>query len=426
MEIAVIGGGVIGLSSAYYLTKAGHQVTVIERDTCGKGASEGNAGWIVPSLSQPFNSPGAIPDALGSLLKKDSRIRFGMLPNAEFLKWVMMFYRNSSAVNSAKARESIVALNEQTLELFGPMVADIKAEYRSDGLLMPYMRREALESFLQSHQQIVEAGYGGRHVEVSAARMRELEPDLNPDIIGGVHLIDEKSIRPESMTQGLVRWLRDAGATVVEKQQVRGLQKQGGTWVIDTYDNQYKAEKVVVAAGIASARILKLAGHKLSLEGGRGVSVTTRSGPQLNHPVKIDEISVACTPFEGGTRFSGTFDFVGNSRIAAERRLGSVLRLASQFFPGLDQVQPQRSQVWSGIRPCTPDSVPYIGPVPGQEDLLVATGHGTLGVTLAPVTGHAIASFVDGDRIPEHIRACALDRPQVRMRPTPTPAVQPA
>lgn len=416
MKIVVIGGGVIGLSSAYYLQKAGHEVTVIDSSTCGKGASEGNAGWIVPSLSHPFNSPGAIPDAMKSLLKKDSRIRFGMIPNIGFLKWVLMFSRNSSPENSAKAREAIVELNKQTMELFHPMLADIKAEHRTDGLLMPYLGEEAMQNFLKSHEMIIDAGYVGRAVELSATQLRTMEPDLNPDVIGGIHLMDELSVRPESVNRGLATRLSERGAQIVENQKVRRLYQQGKIWKVETDGGtQYSADKVVVAAGVDSARILKTINYNLSLEGGRGVSITTHHGPTLNHAIKIDEVSVACTPFEDGTRFSGTFDFVGHSRIAVEQRMTSVIDLASRFFPQLGDVKTHLPHVWSGIRPCTPDSVPYIGPVPNQNDIFVATGHGTLGMTLGPVTGQAIAHMIDGEPTPDPIRACALDRPEVQL-----------
>lgn len=415
MKITVIGGGVVGLASAYYLVKSGHDVTVMDSGTCGKGASEGNAGWIVPALSQPFNSPGAISGAMRSLLKKDSRIRFGMIPHPEFLKWVLMFARNSSEANAARAREAIVALNAQTAELFDDLFDDTGGEHRNGGLVMPYRTPEAMESFQKSHAQVVEAGYQGRLVELSAADLRSLEPDLNPDMVGGYHLVDERSVRPESMTGALVDWLREAGAEIMEHQKVNRLQKTRGHFRIETTGGTHTSDQVVVAAGVNSAAILKTAGYRLPLQAGRGVSITTRNGPHLNHAVKIDEISVACTPFEDGTRFSGTFDFVSQPRIAVERRMSSVLNLASRYFPTLEPVKAHMPAVWSGMRPCTPDSVPYIGTVPGDKGLLVATGHGTLGVTLAPVTGQAIADLVNGEPIPDHIRACALDRPQVKL-----------
>lgn len=415
MNVTVIGGGAIGLASAYYLVKSGHSVTVIESGTCGKGASEGNAGWIVPALSQPFNSPGAISGAMRSLLKKDSRIRFGMVPNPEFIKWVLMFARNSSEANATTAREAIVALNAQTMELFEGMLADTGAEHRNEGLVMPYLTSEAMESFRRSHAQIVEAGYQGQLIELSAQDLREMEPELTPDVIGGFHLADEVSVRPESLTGSLATWLRTAGAMIVEGQKVTGLQKSGNQYRVETTGGTHASDRVVIAAGVGSADILKTAGYRLPLQGGRGVSITTDHGPRLNHPVKIDEISVACTPFEGGTRFSGTFDFVSSPRLAVGRRMNSVVNLTSRYFPALDPVKTRMPPVWSGMRPCTPDSVPYIGPVPGQSNVLVATGHGTLGLTLAPVTGHAIAGFVNGEPTPDHLRACALDRPQVQL-----------
>lgn len=415
MKVTVIGGGIIGLSCAYSLTKSGHEVTVIDNGTCGEGASRGNAGWIVPSLSQPFNAPGALWDAMKSMLHPDSAIRFQTIPDVNFLKWLALFYRNSSASNSAHAREALVALNEQTIESFDRMLNDIKAEVHHDGLLLPFLTRSGMDGFLRSHEQITAAGYGGKLREVTAERLHDMEPDLTTSAIGGLHLVDEMSVRPESLVSGLLVWLRDAGTKIVENCSVLGLQQNAGGWDIETSRGLERTDHVVVAAGAASAKILRTAGVKLGLEPGRGASITVTNGPELHHPVKLADVRVACTPFNGGTRFSGTFDFAGHSRSATVGRMRSVLKQASAYFPTLKNLSLNQAQIWSGLRPCTPDSIPYIGPVPDRKGLLVATGHGTLGITLGPVTGEAIAGLVDNQPVPAHIRACALDRPQLKL-----------
>lgn len=415
MKVTVIGGGIIGLSCAYSLTKSGHDVTVIDSGTCGEGATRGNAGWIVPSLSQPFNAPGALWDAMKSMLHPDSAIRFQTIPDVNFLKWLALFYRNSSASNSAHARQALVALTQRTVQSFDRMLNDIKAEVHHDGLLLPFLTRSGMDGFLRSHEQITAAGYGGKLREVTAERLHDMEPALASSTIGGLHLVDEKSIRPESLVAGLLDWLRAAETKIVENCSVRSLQQNAGGWEIETSQGLEHTDHVVVAAGAASAKILRTAGVKLGLEPGRGASITVTNGPELHHPVKLADVRAACTPFNGGTRFSGTFDFAGHSRSATVGRMRSVLKQASAYFPTLENLPLSQTQVWSGLRPCTPDSIPYIGPVPNRKGLLVATGHGTLGITLGPVTGEAIAGLVDNQPVPAHIRACALDRPQLKL-----------
>jgi len=415
MNITVIGGGIIGLCSAYSLSKAGHEVTVIDSGTCGAGASEGNAGWMVPALSQPFNAPGAMSDAIKAMLHPDSAIRFQTFPNVDFMKWVALFYRNSSEVNSATARQALVTLNDQTIELFDKMLLDVKAEVHHDGLLLPFRSEASMDGFLASHAQIQQAGYAGRAVSITPERLTTMEPALAAGMVGGVHLVDEKSVRPESFSGGLVAWLHSTGARILENCAVRKLEQTSRGWAIETDNGTHLADQVVVAAGAASARILRTTGVKLALEPGRGCSITVTEGPVLHRPVKLADVRVACTPFESGTRFSGTFDFAGHTNSSSLGRMKSVLRHASHYFPALANLQPAATQVWSGLRPCTPDSVPYIGAVPDKPGLLVATGHGTLGMTLGPVTGDAIAGIVGNEPIPPHIRACAVDRPQVRL-----------
>lgn len=414
MDITIIGGGIIGLCSAYSLTNAGHQVTIIEGNECGTGASSGSAGWMVPSMSNPFNAPGAILEAMKSMVHRNGATRFQRLPSWNFLKWAALFQRNSTSLASNAARETLLALNQDTPRLFQEMRKHIAMEVRDDGLLLPFQTPREIDAYLGAFETIRAAGYAGASKALDPQALHTLEPALADGLAGGVHLLDEKSVRPETFTAGLVQWLRKAGTTIVEHTAVRGLAQEPGGWSIDTSHGTYRAEHVVLAAGAASTRVLRTIGVSLPMEGGRGCSITTTEGPALRYPVKLLSSRVACTPFAGGTRYAGTFDFASGNRPASLGRMRSALRAGSAYIPGLATVNPEPGSVFSGLRPSTPDSVPYIGPVPGRKGLLVATGHGTLGLTLGPVTGEAVAALVANESVPEYIRKCALDRPQIR------------
>ncbi|MDQ0093055.1 NAD(P)/FAD-dependent oxidoreductase [Paeniglutamicibacter psychrophenolicus] len=414
MNVTVIGGGIIGLCSAYSLAKAGHEVTVIDSQVCGQGASRGNAGWIVPALSAPFNSPGAIEDAIKSMFHPHGATRFQTFPHWDFLKWAALFYRNSSRSESATARRALLGLNAQTFDLFGSLRAEIKMEVHDDGLLLPFRTDSEIENFLVSFEKGREAGNMGKISVLGSEKLQDLEPALDPRLAGGIHLTDEKSVRPETFTAGLSAWLHNAGVKIIEHRLVHRLEQRPGGWSLETDSGRMETQQVVVAAGSETARLLRTAGVKLLMEPGRGCSVTISGGPSLRQPIKLNEARVACTPFEGGTRYVGTFDFAGHKRPASLRRMQSVIHEASDFIPALKELTIKKADVWSGVRTSTPDSVPYIGAVPGRNGLVVATGHGTLGLTLAPVTGDAVAMIVGNEPLPVHIRACAVDRPQVR------------
>lgn len=414
MEITIIGGGVIGLCSAYSLTTAGHQVTIIEGKECGAGASSGSAGWIVPSMSNPFNAPGAIMEAMKSMFDRNGATRLHRIPSWDFLKWAALFRRNSAPTASNAARETLLALNQDTPRLFREMRNHIAMEVHDDGLLLPFQTQQEIDAYLNAFEVIRAAGYGDGAKTLDTQALQTLEPALSTGLAGGVHLLDEKSVRPETFTTGLVQWLRQAGTTIVEHAVVRDLAQERSGWSIETTQGTYRAGRVVLAAGAASALILRGIGVALPMQGGRGCSITTTEGPTLRFPVKLLSSRVACTPFDGGTRYAGTFDFASANHPASIRRMRSALRAGAAYIPELATLKPKPGSVWSGLRPSTPDSVPYIGPVPGRKGLLVATGHGTLGLTLGPVTGEAVAALVASEPVPEYIRKCALDRPQVR------------
>lgn len=391
----VVGGGVIGLSCAYHLARSGHQVTLVESARCGQGASWGNAGWIVPSLVQPFNSPGAAREAVVSMLRGSSPIALRQRPTWRLLRWGFSFVRASRPAPSREAMRRLATLAADAAACTTDLARELGFELHTSGLLAPFRSRDAMAAYQAAHAQVVALGYRGRAEVLGPAALRDREPALARGLAGGIHLLDEVSVRPAAMTAALQRGLDELGGTVLEGVEVAAVRRSGsGRWVVDTATGDLRADAVVVAAGDRTGELLRTAGVRIALQAGRGCRVTVPSALSLRQALKIAEHRVACTPFAGGeVRISGTFDLVRPGAATDPSRMQVVLDAARPYLPALESVRLADLEVWSGQRPCTPDSVPLIGPM-GPPGLFAATGHGTLGMTLAATTGQAITDAV--------------------------------
>lgn len=396
-HVAVIGGGVIGLSSAYRLARAGFDVTVLERGEIGTGASWGNAGWIVPSLIQPFNAPGAISDAVKTMLKPRGQIALRQIPTPKLAVWGLSFLRHSSVRRSGESMRGLAAMSQDAAKATTQLAEELDFELHRTGLLVPFQSQEALEGYAQSHAKVEQLGYTGRAEWLDAQQLKEREPSLDEGLVGGVHLLDELSIRPDSMTSALARGFREAGGELREHTAATSIEaERGNRWKVAAASGpSLIVDAVVVAAGEHSAPLLRGTGARIPLQSGRGCSVTLPPVITLNQAMKIAEVRVACSPFDNGqVRISGSFDLVRTDAPTNRNRMQHVLDAATPYLPGLAEVDLSEIDVWSGSRPSTPDSLPVVGPVGSAPGLYAATGHGTLGMTLAGGTANTIKTHV--------------------------------
>ncbi|WP_395309950.1 FAD-dependent oxidoreductase [Mycobacterium sp. AMU20-3851] len=395
-HVIVVGGGVIGLSSAYHLARAGHRVTVIERNTCGRGASWGNAGWITPSLVQPFNAPGAASQALRAMRNPDSPIAVRQLPTWALARWGWAFLRSSRADASRRSLRALATFAAGAATEVAALAEELAFEIHRSGLLVAFRSPGALAAYRDAHADVQAAGYRGRVVELDGAEIRAREPALADDVIGGLHLPDEVSVRPDAMTAALSRGITAAGGEVAEQESMLTATPAAGGWRVRTSRRELRGAAVVLAAGEHTARLARGCGVHVALQSGRGCSVTLPPVLELQGPLKIAEHRVACTPFKNGqVRISGTFDLVRTGARTDHRRMQAVLKAAATTLPAVADVDIADLDVWSGARPCTPDSIPVIGPIGSHPGLFAATGHGTLGMTLAVPTGRIVTEMVN-------------------------------
>jgi D-amino-acid dehydrogenase len=389
LKVAVVGGGAVGLCCAFALRRAGADVLVLERDRVGSGCSLGNTGWVCPGLSAPLPAPGVMGDAVRGMLRPGSPVLIRPLFGPGFLRWSWQFWRASARRRYQAGLEATVALTRSAFELFDDLrAAGVEFEQHETGMVVAALTDEGLREYEAMLREAQEAGYEAPVEVLDGDEVRALEPAASEAVIAGVHAPAERYVRPESLTRGLAEWLRAYGAEVREGVEVRSV-------------DEVEADAVVVAAGAWSGRLLARSGVRISMEAAKGYSITARgSGTLPRSAFYLAEGKVGCSTFGESLRLAGVFDLTGLDLTLRRRRLDAIARAAAAYLA--DWLPEEVELEWAGLRPYPSDGLPVIGPVPGRNGLYAATGHGRMGITLAPVTGKLLAEVIlDGARPPE-------------------------
>ena len=405
-SVVVVGGGVIGLACAWELTRGGAAVTVLERGEVGGGVSRGNTGWIVPSMAAPLPAPGMVREGIRQLVTRGDAFVLRPSLDPTFVRWLWRFWRSSSSARFDAGVRALLALNRRTLELFDAYrEAGIRFEMHSTGLVIAARTVAGLHQYKEVFRRLRELGYeGGEPNQLDRDALAELEPALDRrNVEAGLHARVDRYVRPEELMSGLAERLREEGAEIVEGCKVSDLRSDPGGWTLATGAGEMRAEKVVIAAGLPSTKLLGRFGARVAIQPARGYSVTIAgNGTPPRHALYLAEAKIGLSPYSDGVRLAGVFE-LGASR--TEVPAGAGERLLAAARPYLAGWRPDADgplTTWAGLRPATADGLPLIGALPGHDGLFVASGHGMLGVTLAPATAALLAPLVlEGRQAPE-------------------------
>jgi D-amino-acid dehydrogenase len=405
-RVAVVGAGVVGLACAWELRRRGADVAVLERAGVGGGVSRGNTGWVSPSLTYPLPAPGMVREGLRQLLTGGEAFVLRPSLDPAFVRWLLSFRRNCTSARFDTGIRALLALNRRTLQLFDAYRdAGVAFEMHTAGLVVAARTRGGLDLYRRTFQRLRELGYeGGSIDELDAAALAALEPALDRARVGaGLHARVDRFVRPEQLTAGLAERLRADGVEIHEGCELRTLSRSDGGWALETTSGPVAAQRLVVAAGLPTAPLLRLLGVRVPLMGARGYSVTVAGrGTPPRHALYLAEAKLGLSPFDDGVRVAGVFE-LGASNDDVSPAVGELLLAAAR--PYLAGWQPDADgpvEAWAGLRPATPDGLPLIGALPGLDDIYLATGHGMLGVTLAPATADLLAPLVlEGRAAPE-------------------------
>ena len=402
----VVGAGVVGLACAWELRRAGASVVVLERGAVGGGTTRGNTGWVCPSFTYPLPAPGMVREGLRQLVTGGEAFVLRPSLDPAFVRWLWSFRRNCSQARFDAGVRALLALNRRTLELFDAYrAAGVSFEMHAAGMVVAARTGEGLDLYRTIFRRLRELGYeGGTIDELDGAALTSLEPALDASrVVAGLHAQIDRFVRPEELTAGLAESLRADGVEIREGCELTGLARQNGAIALETATGRELADRVVVAAGLPTARLLRRVGVRVPLVGARGYSVTLAGrGIPPRHALYLAEAKLGLSPFAGGVRIAGVFE-LGARTTDAPRDAGTRLIAAARpYLGGWSPDADAPLEAWAGLRPATPDGLPLIGALPGLEGAYLATGHGMLGVTLAPAPAALLAPLVlEGRAAPE-------------------------
>lgn len=408
----VIGGGVIGVCCAWYLSKRGARVTLLERNRIGAGASFGNAGIIAPGHGA-INKPGRAGLALKSLFDPLSPLYVAPRLDPELVRWLWAFLRTCTEEHAAYAMAVLGRLGRATSYLFDELVSSEKLDccYHHEGYHEVYRTGRGLESAKREAE--FTRRYGFHPETLSGGALREREPAINCGILGGIFFPEAARINPYRFVCEMAECARRQGAALrtgvdvadilIAGGKVRGVRTRDGE-TIDT-------DAVVLAAGAYSVPLARKLGLKLPLQAAKGYHRDHQLGPgapELRRACMLGENLVFCTPMDGFLRLAGTLEFSGVNHEIRRPRLEQITNAAKRYFNGLESDDSWSE--WCGLRPCIADGLPAVGPVGRYKGLFIATGHAMAGLTLGPITGKLIAESILDGRPGMDIAALSPDR----------------
>ncbi len=400
-RVVVVGGGVIGVCSAHYLAHRGADVVLLERDEIAAGASFGNAG-TVSAGHPPLNKPGRVRRALLQMADPTSPLYIEPRWDPGLWRWLAEFAGYCTWDHVEACMEIMAPLGMEALDLFDELVEDqaIPCAYRTDGYLAVCRTDEGLED--TRHEAAIIERYGYRPSLLTGEELRAFEPAFADDVVGGVYYPEARTLDPGRFVLELAERVRRMGVDVRTGVEAQDLVLEGGraSGVRTRGGDVIGADAVVLATGPFSLSIARRAGVRLPVQPGKGyhrdLPVGEGAAPPLRLASVLHETSVFCTPLgEDVVRFAGTMEFSGLNDVMRPERLEQLTTAARRYLPGLGRASSVSE--WCGLRPMASDGLPIVGPLPGVEGVAVATGHGMLGLTLAPVTGVLVADqILDG------------------------------
>ena len=392
----VIGGGVIGVTSAYYLASDGWAVTLVERGEVCSGSSYGNAGLLVPSHVLPLAAPGVWWQGVKRMFKPDSP--FYIQPRVDPALWSWL-WRFRAACHPDRARRAMPLIRElsvASLDLYRDLAKldGLEFAFRESGSMIVFLTASGFEHGIQEARLFGEFGVPSKVLDGPAAR--SVEPALRPDVVGGVLFPEDALLVPDRFVKGLARNIEALGVPVRQGTEVLRLRSSGDrVTAVETTRGSLAADTVVLAAGAWSPGIVRSLGFRLPIQPAKGYSLTYRrpaNGPNI--PLLPAEGRFSITPMGDLLRFGGTLELAGLDLSINQRRVEALRRRASQYI--VDTERLELLEIWRGLRPCTPDGLPLLGRSARYGNLIVAAGHAMVGMSLGPVTGKIVAQLATG------------------------------
>ena len=396
----IIGGGIIGLSSAYYLQQEGHQVTVIDQSNMDAGASYVNAGYISPSHIIPLSAPGVMKNGLKWMFNSASPLYIKPRLDLDFLKWTWAFNKSCSSKHVKKSIPAIkdIALLSQKLYEEIHQTKGFTSHYEKKGMLMLCQTEKMLEHEINVANLARREGLDV--VELNRDELKTLEPNVNLKAMGAVYFKCDSHSTPNEFMETMKLYLKGVGVKFYLNEQVEDLEVENGRiTAIKTNKQALKADEFVLAAGSWTSLLSKKIGLKLLLQAGKGYRINSSQNTNITIPAILAEKKVAVTPMHGFTRFAGTMEIAGINHIIRQERVEAISNAVTNYYPDIKLSSEEKSQAACGLRPVSPDGLPYIGKSTKCENLTIATGHAMMGWSMGPATGKLVSEIISVKKI---------------------------
>ena len=397
-EVLVIGGGAVGICCAHYLREAGKEVTLVEKGDICSGASYGNAGLVVPSYSVPLAAPGVISQCMRWIGDPESPFYIKPSLRPSFFRWLWKF---RGACNLRHVRKSIPVLyhlTRKSLQLFEDLahLAELDFGFQQKGLLELFRTGEGLEKAKKNFQML--QSYGIEADVLAKADVEKLMGGLETRVVGGIFSHGDAHLMPDRFVKQLGAYEAGQGVHLATQVEVIGFQTSGRRVTkVHTTKGDISVKEVVLAGGAWSREIARQLGVHLMIEPAKGYSITFKKPERCPEmPCTFAEAYVVMSPMEDTVRFAGTLELVGFDQRINRRKVAAILKAVSAYVPGLDPANLELVEIWEGLRPCSPDGLPVIDRIGSRENVVVAGGHGMLGISLAPATGKLVSQLMTG------------------------------
>lgn len=399
MKVTIIGGGIIGLSSALYLHRSGWEVTVLDKGDFNDNCSYGNCGYICPSHFIPLATPGVVKQGLKWMW--NSRSPFYVQPRLDMnlFRWGLKFMRSANKEQVEKAAIPLrdIALISQQEYVSWLSMPEFNFAYEHKGLLEIFQTEAGADHAKHTVERSHELGLSDTKL-LSKDELQALEPQTRINGMGAILFNCDAHCYPNKLMQQLISYLRMSGVKLIPNQEVINFKTQGGRISkLFTATGSYEQDEVVMAAGSWSRSVAKKLGIKIPLMPGRGYSVTLEDSPyKVNYPAVLLEGRAAITPMDGNKiRFGGTMEITSHKTPPRMNRVQGILDAVKRFYPDFEVPLPPQEKIWYGYRPCSADGLPYIGRVKNIANVTVATGHSMLGLSLGAGTGKLVDEIVN-------------------------------
>ncbi len=407
----IIGGGIIGLCTAYFLQKEGHQVTVIDQSNMDGGASYVNAGYISPSHFVPLSAPGVVKKGIQWMFDPSCPFYVKPRTNIDFLKWAWAFNKSCNPVHVKKSIPVIRDIAVMSHELY----EDIENEdgfdfhFEKKGLLMLCQTEKMLEEEIKLVGMAKEVDLEAITLDREAVQL--LEPKVKLNVVGATLYKCDSHTTPHEFMVNIKADLLKKGVKIISNEKVVDIDINNRLITgIRTNKQTYQADEFILSAGSWTGLVAKKLGMNLLLQAGKGYRINVTRNTGISYPAILAEAKVAVTPMNGLTRFAGTMEIAGINQDLNSVRIDAIAKAASNYYPEIEINEAEKLDSSSGLRPLSPDGVPYIGRSSKCKNMTIATGHAMMGWSMATGTGKLVSEIISERRLSMDIAPFSPDR----------------